>query len=203
MFVWDSLTVGYAQNLKYRYFKEGMWGKWTGWMNDHFDEAITATPKPKSIVLLWWANDLCNFSVQSVYNKDPIKMSEAILKNIESMSVKANAAWIQFFVGTILPFGKFIDDPSKSWFTEENKKIFTQNKNTIESALNDVNTKIKEKWWNRVIDYHATLEDPNTPWYLNKSYDAGDWIHLNSVWYQKMQDVAFAKWKEVNTIPIA
>lgn len=197
IFVWDSITVGYAANpwipalADYRSLGTKMWGKWTGWMDEHFSEATDATPTPKSIVVLGWVNDLCKFSLTNITSpaskKTAQEMSDVIIKNLQSMSDKAEAKWIKFIIGTILPFDGFLE-----------KQTYASQQTVVDNALKLVNDKIKTTWPDTYIDYYTAFNDSTKIWYLKSEYDGGDGIHLSTEWYKEMQKMAFKKWKEIH-----
>lgn len=204
VFVGDSLSVGYAHNLWYRSLWTDMWWKTTDRMNTNFNTVLTANPKPKTVVVLWWTNDLVAYSVTKAYYEAPNaaeKISDAIIKNLQAMSDKADAAWVQFMVWTILPFGRFIDDPHTAGFGDATKKLFTSHKDIIEKALHLVNDKIKKRWPGRYIDFYKEINDPNKDGYIQAKYD-GDGVHPWG-WYQKMQEIAFSTRQKTNSSPLA
>lgn len=209
VFVGDSLSVGYANNLWYRSLWKEMWGKTTDRMNKNFDAILSTNPKPKTAIVLWGTNDLVAYSVTKAYYEAPNapeKISDAIIKNLQSMSDKADAAWVQFMVWTILPFGKFIDDPHTAGFGDATKKLFTSHKDIIQKAISLTNQKIKQLWPNTYIDFYQEFSDPTQAWYLKDVYSGGkngDGVHLAPAWYKKMQEVAFSTRQKTNSSPLA
>ena len=205
MFVGDSLTVGYTSYPEvngvkvpeiswYRSLGSKMGGKSIGWMNDHFDEATNAIPKPKSIIVLGWVNDLCNYALTNITPgakvRDAQTMADDIFKNFKSMADKATAAWIKFIIGTQLPFDSFLE-----------KQTYASQEPILHDAMKLINDKIKSTRPDTYIDFATTFTDPTNPWHLPKIYDSGDGVHLNISGYKKMQQLIFSTWKTSATVP--
>ena len=205
MFVGDSLTVGYAaypevNGVKvpeiswYRSLGSKMGGKRTGWMNDHFDEATNVTPKPKTVVVLGWVNDLCNYALTNITPgakvRDAQTMADDIFKNITAMSDKSVAAGIKFAVWTLLPFDGFLE-----------KQSYASQQPIIHDAMKLINDKIKTTRPDTYIDFTTPFTDTTNPWHLPSHYDSGDGVHLNVSGYKKMQELAFTKRKQISTQP--
>jgi lysophospholipase L1-like esterase len=163
-------------------------------MNDHFDEATNIIPKPKTIVVLGWVNDLCNYALTNITPgakvRDAQTMAEDIFKNLKSMSDKATSLWIKFIIGTLLPF---------DWFLE--KQRYASQQTILHDATKLINDKIKSTRSDSYIDFATTFTDATNPWHLPKIYDSGDGVHLNISGYKKMQELAFSTWKNSTTLP--
>jgi len=138
---------------------------------ERFDRDVLARPGVRWVIVLEGINDL-GFPGLVEPSAPPVT-AEELIEAYRRLIVRAHAAGLRIYGGTLLPFEGTI---SPGYFSAEK-----------EAVRQAVNAWIRASGsFDAVIDFDAALRDPRSPARLLPAYDAGDHLHLNAAGHQAM-----------------
>ena len=137
-----------------------------------FDRDVLAQPGVTHVIVLIGINDLRNSSG----NADQVVTAEAMIAGLHQLIVRAHAAGLKIFGGTLLP-----------WENETfNGGFYTPAGEVKRQA---VNAWIRESGaFDAVIDFEVALRDPSHPTRMLPEWDSGDHLHPSDPGYLRMGD---------------
>lgn len=126
------------------------------------DRDVLQRSGARTLVVLEGINDI----QQTPHQLDPSK----ITAGLEELAVRARAAGLRVIGGTVTPF--------KGWSTYDADE---------EAARQGVNDWIRHSGaFDAVLDFDATLRDPEDPHRMLPAYDSGDHLHPSDAGYRAM-----------------
>ncbi|HEY7061621.1 MAG TPA: SGNH/GDSL hydrolase family protein [Chloroflexota bacterium] len=137
-----------------------------------FDRDVLAQPGVTHVVVLLGINDIRNRSG----NPDEIVTADEMIAGLHQLTVRAHAAGLQIFGGTLLTFENETFNPG--FYTPEG-----------EAKRQAVNAWVRESGaFDAVVDFEAALRDPSHPTRMLPRWDCGDHLHPSDPGYLHMGD---------------
>jgi len=138
-----------------------------------FDRDVIAQPGATHVIVLLGINDIRN------RNQKPEEFvcADEIIAGLNQFIVRARAAGLKIFGGTLLTFEYETFNPG--FYTPEG-----------EAKRIEVNRWIRERSaFDAVIDFEKALRDPSHPTRMLPIYDCGDHLHPSDMGYLRMGDI--------------
>ena len=138
-----------------------------------FDRDVLAQPGVTHVIVLLGINDIRN------RNQKPEEFvtAEEMIAGLHQLTVRAHAAGLKIFGGTLLTFEKETFNPG--FYSPEG-----------EAKRQAVNAWIREGGaFDAVIDFEEALRDPEHPTRMLPVYDCGDHLHPSDTGYLRMGDI--------------
>jgi lysophospholipase L1-like esterase len=137
-----------------------------------FDRDVIAQPGATHVIVLLGINDIRNRNQKP----DEFVSAEEMIAGLQQMAVRAHAAGLKIFGGTLLTFEYETFNPG--FYTPEG-----------EEKRQAVNQWIRTSGaFDRVIDFEKALRDPGHPTQMLPIYDCGDHLHPSDAGYLHMGD---------------
>ncbi|MBK8196727.1 MAG: hypothetical protein IPK75_00015 [Acidobacteria bacterium] len=142
-----------------------------------FDREVIAIPGVTDVIILEGINDL-GLSGLTVFGRTepfPTLSAGDFIAAYQQLIDRAHAHGIRVIGATLTPD---LGSPFPGYATEEKDVI-----------RNEINAWIRTSGaFDAVIDFDATVRDPEKPQYLAKQYDAGDLLHPSDTGYKAMAE---------------
>lgn len=137
-----------------------------------FDRDVLAQPGVTHVIVLLGIKDLRN----SGRKPEEVVTAEEMIAGLQQLALRTHAAGLKVFGGTLL-----------TWEHETFNGGFYTPKGEAKRQV--VNTWIRESGaFDAVIDFEASLRDPNHPTQMLPEWDSGDHLHPSDPGYQHMAD---------------
>lgn len=138
-----------------------------------FDRDVIAQPGVTDVVVLLGINDIRNRGQLP----EEFVSAEEMIAGLNQMALRAHAAGLKIFGGTLLTFENETFNPG--FYTPEG-----------EAKRQAVNSWIREsEAFDAVIDFEAALRDPSHPTQMLPKWDVGDHLHPSDAGYLHMGDI--------------
>ncbi|HEX6512055.1 MAG TPA: SGNH/GDSL hydrolase family protein [Chloroflexota bacterium] len=137
-----------------------------------FDRDVLAQPGVTHAIVLLGINDIRNRGQKP----EEFVSAEQMIAGLQQLAVRAQAAGIRIFGGTLLTFENETFNPG--FYTPEG-----------EAKRQAVNVWIRQSGaFDGVVDFEAALRDPSQPTQMLPVYDRGDHLHPSDAGYLHMGD---------------
>jgi lysophospholipase L1-like esterase len=135
-----------------------------------FDRDALTIPGVSHIVVLLGINDIGQASPAN--NPAEQVSAEEVIVGLQQFALRSHAHGIRIIAGTLTPY------KGAAYFDAVGEQKRAQVNAWIRSS----------KDFDAVIDFDASVRDPNMPTQLQAAYDSGDHLHPNDAGYQAMAD---------------
>jgi lysophospholipase L1-like esterase len=144
-----------------------------------FDRDVLSHPRVDTVVVMMGINDIGWPDTLLVPKNEPAPSVEDIIAGYRQLAARAHAHDIRIVGATLTPFeNTFHGNPLYGYYSEAK-----------EAKRQAVNQWIRTSGvFDGVIDFDATVRDPNNPKHIRAEFDSGDHLHPQDAGYRAMAE---------------
>jgi lysophospholipase L1-like esterase len=144
-----------------------------------FDRDVLSHPRVDTVVVMMGINDIGWPDTLLVPKNEPAPTVEDIIAGYQQLAARAHAHDIRIVGATLTPFeNTFHGNPLYGYYSEAK-----------EAKRQAVNQWIRTSGvFDGVIDFDATVRDPNNPKHIRAEFDSGDHLHPQDAGYRAMAE---------------
>lgn len=144
-----------------------------------FDRDVLSHPRVDTVVVMMGINDIGWPDTLLVPKNEPAPAVEDIIAGYRQLAARAHAHGIRIVGATLTPFeNTFHGTPLYGYYSEDK-----------EAKRQAVNQWIRTSGvFDGVIDFDATVRDPNNPKHIRAEFDSGDHLHPQDAGYRAMAE---------------